>query len=297
MSSKMPASFNDKSDENRCIKCSFIIVLEARLTELETRLRAVEARPVSQASEVATGIADRVEASDSSEASPSASPVQPGQGQDQFVTVRKKRSAKRRHLDRPGLPVQNRFSPLNEVCSPERPPPRAPLVKPNHATPDTLVIGSSIVRDVELPAATVRCYPGARAGDIEGHLRLLAERRRFRRIVVHVGGNDLRRRQSEVLKTNVKTVCKLAQSMSDVVTFSGPLPPPPNAVNDEMFSRIFGFNQWLSGWCPLNNVGFVDNWRAFWKKPGLIGRDGVHPTRDGSALLSRNMADRVFDPK
>ncbi|KAK7922443.1 hypothetical protein WMY93_009345 [Mugilogobius chulae] len=56
------------------------------------------------------------------------------------------------------------------------------------------------IRDVELPAASVRCYPGARMGDIEGNLRLLKQsRQRFRRVVIHAGGNDARRRQSEVL--------------------------------------------------------------------------------------------------
>ena len=116
---------------------------------------------------------------------------------------------------------------------------------------------------------------------------LAQSKSRFRRVVIHAGGNDARRRQSEVVKLNVTSVCKLAKTMSDTVIFSGPL---PNLVSDEMYSRFSSFNCWLSRWCPENGVGFVDNWSAFWGKPGLMRRDGVHPTRDGAALLSRNIS-------
>ena len=276
MFSETPASFSVE-DKGRCIKCSLILVLEARLTELEARLRTVEAKAVSKA---ATGTADRAVASTSSKGSPPAPPQQPGKIEDGFVTVRRKHSAKRKHLDHPKLDVCNRFSPLSDDTP---------------AEPTTLVIGSSIVRGVKLPAATVRCYPGARVGDIEGNLRLLAKSSvRFRRIVIHVGGNDARRRQSEVLKLKVESVCKLAKSMSDAVIFSGPL---PNLKNDEMYSRFSSFNRWLSRWCPENKVGFIDNWQAFWGKPGLIRRDGIHPTLEGTALLGKNMAARVTDSK
>lgn len=276
MFSENPASFGD--DSSRCVKCSLFLVLEARLEQLEARLRTVEAE-AKPASQVATGTADRANSSRSaSQTSPPAPPQQPGDMQDGFVTVRRKHSAKRKHLEHPKLPVWNRFSPLSDTP----------------AEPSTLVIGSSIVRDVKLPAATVRCFPGARVGDIEGNLRILAQSRtRFRRIVIHVGGNDARRRQSEVLKLNVGSVCKLAKSMSDTVIFSGPL---PNLTNDEMYSRFSSFNRWLSRWCPENGIGFIDNWRAFWGKPGLIRRDGIHPTLDGAALLSRNMADSISRP-
>ena len=35
---------------------------------------------------------------------------------------------------------------------------------------------------------------------------------------------------------------------------------------------------------------------TFWGKPGLIRRDGVHPTRDGAALISRNLSDLIRLP-
>uniref|UniRef100_A0A672HVB6 SGNH hydrolase-type esterase domain-containing protein n=1 Tax=Salarias fasciatus TaxID=181472 RepID=A0A672HVB6_SALFA len=275
MLSQNPASLDDRGI---CVKCSVLTALEARVTELEERLRRCEGQGSASYSEVAAGLAacSRSERS-VSKPSPAACPEQPGQDQDRFVTVRRKASAKHRHvaLQEP-LHVCNRFSPLSDDTPAEL---------------DTLVIGSSIVRDVKLPAVKVRCYPGARVGDIEGNLRLLKqEGRRFRRVVIHAGGNDARRRQSEVLKLQVASLCELAKSMSDAVIFSGPL---PNLVNDEMYSRLSSFNRWLSRWSEENGVIFLNNWCTFWGKPGLIRRDGIHPTLDGAALLAHNMADRL----
>ncbi len=157
---------------------------------------------------------------------------------------------------RSSVPIRtsNRFSPLSD----------APTEKPGESA---LVIGDSIVRNVkiETPATIVHCLPRARAPDILANLKVLANaKRKFSKIVIHAGANDVRLLQSEITKNNVKEVCELASTMSDTVICSGPLPA---YRGDEIHSRLSSLNGWMSKWCPQNNIGFIDNWTSFWGRP------------------------------
>ncbi|XDV42692.1 hypothetical protein PO909_011310, partial [Leuciscus waleckii] len=168
-------------------------------------------------------------------------PVQQGN----WVTVR---HCSRRTKHRSSVPIttSNRFSPLSET----------PTVNPVECA---LVIDDYITRNVktETPATIVTCLPGARAPDIQANLKVLANaNRKFSKIIIHVGTNDVRLRQSEITKIYVKEVCELTSTMSGTVICSGPLPV---RRSDEILSRLSSLNGWLSKWCPQNNIEFIDN--------------------------------------
>uniref|UniRef100_A0A8D0CYU9 SGNH hydrolase-type esterase domain-containing protein n=1 Tax=Sander lucioperca TaxID=283035 RepID=A0A8D0CYU9_SANLU len=241
MFSYSSASFSD-NDKDICIKCRLFAALEARLSELEARFPTVESKLYASAASQRSSIAGAGQHAVASVSSPPADPEQSGK----WVTVRGKRP--RRPIIGLVCLLYNRFSPLSDT----------PDEKP------ILVIGSSILRYVRLaaPAATVVCVPGARAGDVESHLKLLAKNnRKYSKIILHVGGND----------TRLLTLCICKDN--------------PHVIL-----------QPLSEWCPANDVGYVNNWKAFWGKPGLIERDGIHPTWDGAALISKNLTESI-DPK
>ncbi len=89
------------------------------------------------------------------------------------------------------------------------------------------------------------------------------------------------------LKIMLKRVCELANTMSDTVICSGPLPA---YRGNEIHSRQLSLNGWMCKWFPQNNMDFIDNWTSFGGRPELLKRDGFHPSWGGAALLSRNMA-------
>ncbi len=164
----------------------------------------------------------------------------------------------KKHCSSVLIKTLNRFSPLSDALT----------EKPDESA---LVIGDSIVWNVkiETPATIIQCLPGARAPDILANLKVLANaKRKFSKIVIHVGTNDVRLRQSEITKNNVKEVCELASTMLDTVICSGPLPV---YRGDEIHSRLSSLNGWMAKWCPQNNIGFIDNWTSFWRKTPFWG--------------------------
>ncbi|KAA0708867.1 hypothetical protein E1301_Tti011802 [Triplophysa tibetana] len=255
-------AFSFSGEGFTCDKCREVVRLTEKILELESRIQSL-----FEDSKSVRAVENFLDASNVSAHSsvPVENPLQLGN----FVTVRRHSRRTKHHSTIP-IKVSNRFAPLSD----------APTEKPAESA---LVIGDSIVRNVniEAPATIVKCLPGARAPDIKSNLNVLAKtNRKFSKIVIHVGANDVRLRQSEITKDNIKEVCELAKTMSDTVIFSGPLTA---YRGDEIYSRLSSLNGWLSEWCLQNNIDFK--------------RDGLHPSWDGVSLLSRNLAHSLNNAK
>lgn len=157
----------------------------------------------------------------------------------------------------------------------------------------TLVIGDSttLQLQIETPGTIVNSIKGARASDIKSKLNILANAKlRFSRIVIHLGVHEVMLRQSEITKKNIQELCDLAKTMSDTVICSGPL---PSYWGDELFSRLSALHDWMSKWCPQNNIGFIDNWKYFWKRHDLFKEDGFYPNQKGIAIFSENLTNSL----
>lgn len=51
-------------------------------------------------------------------------------------------------------------------------------------------------------------------------------------------------------------------------------------------------NNWLRNWCWWQSLGFYDHGTLF-AEQHLLGRDGIHLTKQGKAIFSNGMADLI----
>ncbi|XP_076862275.1 uncharacterized protein LOC143514677 [Brachyhypopomus gauderio] len=176
-------------------------------------------------------------------------------------------------LPQPDFSSANPFKVLSSRSSasplPLRPTPPSPAPAPKKNKGGILVIGDSITRHVKihLPGAkrtpTVSCFPGARVLDVARRLpSALKQRDDFGTVVLHVGAVDTFARRSEILKEHYRSLLDTARKKT-----------------------------WLRDTCSSAGVDYVDNWESFRERPSLYRRDGLHPSRLGSAVLSRNIED------
>uniref|UniRef100_A0A3B1IQ98 SGNH hydrolase-type esterase domain-containing protein n=1 Tax=Astyanax mexicanus TaxID=7994 RepID=A0A3B1IQ98_ASTMX len=184
----------------------------------------------------------------------------------------------------PDFTTSNRFESLSSLSSPGAP----------SSLENVLVIGDSIVRHLKpAPArgsASVSCFPGARVEEIARRIpAALRENKSIGTVIVHAGVNDMPARRSEMLKKHFESLAETVKKTTSTtkLVFSGPL--PTYRRGSEVFSRLSGLNSFLKNWCMKNHFGFIDNWDHFWERPAFYRRDGLHPSRKGSQVLSDNI--------
>ena len=107
------------------------------------------------------------------------------------------------------------------------------------------------------------------------------------RIVLHVGTNDTSCQESERTKNDFNLLFNVLKDIGKSVFISGPV--PSFGCGAERFSRILSLNTWLHSACSAQNLAFIDNFNLFWDCELLFKRDGIHPKRQGTRMLSANL--------
>ncbi|KAL0153594.1 hypothetical protein M9458_051074, partial [Cirrhinus mrigala] len=129
------------------------------------------------------------------------------------------------------------------------------------AEPRTLIVGDSIIRNISSRTTTACCFPQATVSDVNKELRnILMKHKTANQIIIHVGKNDIRKEQSELLKKDFSELIETLRRLEVQPFISGPLP----ARGPNMFSRLLGLNTWLQRTCSLKGVNFIDNFNLFW---------------------------------
>ncbi len=153
------------------------------------------------------------------------------------------------------------------------------------AEPRTLIVGDSIIRNVRTRTATTCCFPRATVSDVNKELRsIVMNHKTANRVIIHVGKNDIRKGQSELLKQDFSELFETLQRLEVQSFISGPLP----ARGTNMFSRLLGLNTWLQRTCSTKGVNLIDNFNIFWGHRQLFKLDGLHPNKLGARVLKDN---------
>lgn len=208
------------------------------------------------------------------------------------AVIRRSGDLHRAEAPRPRPPAQAlQPGPLSSVPGPDSShPPSSP--RPLFP-PTTLIIGDSITRDIGFANATTHCLPGATVPAILDKLLDLLPSlpSSIIRIVLHVGTNDTSRRESELTKKDFNFLFNVLKDCRKSVFISGPI--PTIGRGSDRFSRILSLHTWLQSACRSHSLDFIDNFNLFWDRPSLFKRDGVHPNKRGSRMLSSNIQHAV----
>ena len=170
-----------------------------------------------------------------------------------------------------------------------------------HERSGTLLVGSSVVRDVDkfdLPSRVqIKSISGGRVRDICGHVSACTDT--FKEIVVVVGGNDCSVQGAEphAIIADYKALIEQAQKKAELVKVSSIL--PRTATKADAWETIQTVNHGLEELCRVSTrVQYVNNDTKFTLGDGspndaLILSDGVHLTYKGTQKLLVNLGFSV----
>ena len=154
----------------------------------------------------------------------------------------------------------------------------------------TLIIGSSIVRDVKanrLQSTTVRSHSGARVNTIRHKIQEM-DLAPYSRIVLQVGGNDIRRPVRRVIEDYDALITEIrgkTDGRADV--FVSGIPPRVDA-------NVVHLNNALVDLCQAHNVTFIRQLNSFidsygYVKLNLYQQDDLHLSNRGTVKLLYNI--------
>ena len=167
------------------------------------------------------------------------------------------------------------------------PRPASPQLTPS--PPLTIILGDSIIRNVSIYNSRTVVFPGATVAVMIDKIQDVAMSfPSADSLVLHVGTNDVGKRQSESLKRDFTRLFGVLKNLHYMVSISGPT--PTIGRGGDRFSRLLGLNTWLQSACRAHNVHFIDNFNLFWQRTELFARDGLHLNYVGAHTLSSNLS-------
>ena len=200
------------------------------------------------------------------------------------------RSAVRRHAVR----RQSECLPTTALQAPSpKPALQSNTVLPNAdqlspSPPSTIIIGDSIIRHVSFHNAHTVVFPGATVAVITDRIQeVTTSFPDADSLIVHVGTNDIKKQQSELLKREFIQLFGVLKHLHYRVSISGPTPTLGRGLG--RFSRLLSLNTWLRSACLTYNLNYINNFDIFWQQVNLFAVDGLHLNFAGARALSSNL--------
>ena len=162
----------------------------------------------------------------------------------------------------------------------------------------TTYVGDSIVRktDARLNKGedVVVCLPGARIEHVTERVEKIMGRGNGGTILVHVGTNNAdKERTTAIVEKYRDLLKKTKQARVGQIIISGILPVFGNRIQGYRNSKRMAVNGMVERLCKEEDVGYVDLWDSFVGREDMYGRDGLHLSGKGSAVLAEGLSGAV----